>query len=275
MVPPAHIPQVQQPSFTSYRPGAGVTGTKPATQVQAERVAERAKKLNPQPQQQVMGKNAMIDSSGQEPKLVFEKRASQTTALGGKYPLDSYADIRAAVDYFGTNWAEFDPVERHIYCVKTAAAAQSIGLEVPEMMSRYGSLMYADDITAHIASRKANLEKNAHVMYDALMEKKAELHPEEFADLLTKADISTGLNWHWGGPVADPYFATFGGYKKEAMFKVASGEISESQLKAIAESGALEGVFEADLVAGFKQNPAAIFSSLPDDAKQIIANLVE
>lgn len=212
-------------------------------------------------------------ASSKEQTMESQKRASANTALGGKYPLDSYADIKSAVDYFGTNWADFDPVERHIFCVKTAAAARSIGLEVPEMMSRYGSLEYAPDITAHIASRKASLEKNAHGMYDALMEKKAELHPEEFADLLTKADIATGLNWHWGGPVADPYFATFGGQPKEQFFKVASGEISESQLQAIADSGALDGLFEKDLVEGFKKDPATIFASLPDDTKQVIANL--
>jgi hypothetical protein len=157
--------------------------------------------------------------------------------------------------------------------VKTAAAAESIGLEVSPMMARYGSLMYAPDIDAHIANRKVNLEKNAHAMYDALMEKKAELHPEEFADLLAKADIATGINWHWGGPVSDPWFATFGGQPEQQIFKVASGEISEEQLLEVAANGALDGVFDKDLVAGFKKDPVAIFESLPADAKQIIVNL--
>lgn len=272
---PAHIPTVKQPSFTSYRPGIGGTSTATAADVSAHRAAERASKLNPLPPvQQTMGKNAMIDTSGPEPKLVFEKLASENTALGGKYPLDSYADIRAAVDFFQQSWTEFDPVERHIYCVKTAAAAQAIGLDIPPMMARYGSLEYAPDLDAHIASRKANLEKNAHGMYDALMEKRAAMHPEEFADLLMQADVATGLNWHWGGPVADPYLATFGGKPQERMLKVANSEISERQLQSIVESGALEGVFEKDLVAGFRKDPAAIFQSLPDDAKQIIANLI-
>jgi hypothetical protein len=228
------------------------------------------------PTAQQMNKAAMLDLTGKEPAPVFQKRASENSALGGKYPLDSYADIRAAVDYFKQHWTDFDPVERHVFSVKTASRADEIGLEVPDVMRRYGSMTYAEDVDAHLANRKANCEEKFHGVYDAMLEKQAEIHPEDFADLLSQADVAAGLNWYWGGAITDPWFATFGPQTnvKTAFAWEGSGyTINAEQLEDAAANGALEGNFDKEIVKAFEKDPVAIFSSLPDDSKAIIARL--
>ena len=224
-----------------------------------------------------MSKNAnVVDVSGKQ-EIRFVKQASETHALGHKFPLDSYADVRAAVDYFRQSWPEFQPPERHEFAVKVAARADAIGLEVPEVMARYGSTEYAPDVEAHLANRKANCGKEFHEVYDALKEKQAEIEPEHFAALLAKADVTAGLNWHWGGAVSDPWLSTFGG--KSVTEKTAFGwegggyQVDAEKLQEAAASGVLKGNFTDDVVAAFEKDPVTIFSSMPDDTKLIMARL--
>jgi hypothetical protein len=224
-----------------------------------------------------MSKNASVDVSGQTPEIRFVKQAAEHHALGHKFPLDSYSDIRAAVDYFKQSWPDFQPPERHEFAVKVAARAEAIGLEVPELMARYGSTSYAPDVEAHLANRKANCGAEFHEVYDALKEKRAEIEPEHFAALLSKADVTTGLNWHWGGAVSDPWLATFGG--TTASEKTAFGwegggyTVDAEKLQEAAASGVLKGNFTDDIVTAFEKDPVTIFSSMPDDTKLIMARL--
>jgi len=221
-------------------------------------------------------KTAAVDVSGKQ-EVRFVKQAAEHHALGHKFPLDSYADIRAAVDYFKQSWPDFQPPERHEFAVKVAARAEAIGLEVPELMARYGSTGYAPDVEAHLANRKANCGQEFHEVYDALKEKRAEIEPEHFAALLAKADTTSGLNWVWGGAVSDPWLATFGG--KTASEKTAFGwegggyQVDAEKLQEAAASGVLKGNFTDDIVTAFEKDPVTIFSSMPDDTKLIMARL--
>jgi hypothetical protein len=221
-------------------------------------------------------KTASVDVSGAQ-EVRFVKQAATHHALGHRFPLDSYADIRAAVDYFKQSWPDFQPPERHEFAVKVASRAEAIGLEVPELMARYGSTAYAPDVEAHLANRKANCEKQYHEVYDALKEKRAEIEPEHFAALLAKVDTTTGLNWHWGGAVSDPWLATFGGttQSEKTAFGWEGGgyTVDAEKLQEAAASGALKGNFTDDVVAAFEKDPVTIFSSMPDDTKLIMARL--
>lgn len=224
--------------------------------------------------EQLIGR-APIDVTGKEPKPKVEHEKAKLAALE-HYPLDSYADVRAAVDYFSQSWTAFNPQDRHEFCKLAAPRAYEIGLEVPELMLRYGSTEYAPDVEAHLASRRANSEPKFHEVYDALQEKQAELDPEMFAELLCKADSASGLSDHWGGAVQDPWYSTFGGQGQE---KTAFGwegggyQVDAEKLQGVAASGALKGSFEDDLVKAFEKDPVAIFSSLPDDTKALIAQI--
>lgn len=221
--------------------------------------------------------SSVVDVTGQEPETVFEQRPAEHMALG-KYPLDSYADIREAARYFDQTWTEMDPPDRHEFAKAAAVRADAIGLDLSDVMSRYGSVGYAPDVEAHLASRKLNCDSEFHELYDGLKEKRAEIEPEEFAKLLAEVDELSGLNNHWGGHVSDPWFSTFGGRstkEKVAFSWEANGvSVDAEALHALAgNKDLLMSAFDKTLVDGFMKDPVTIFESLPDDAKTILANL--
>lgn len=221
----------------------------------------------------------IVDVTGKEPERILQKKASTHTALNGTYSLDSYSDVQKAVEYFTENWTEMDPGDRHEYAVKTASRAGSLGIEVPDLLARYGSTGYAPDVEAHLANRRAFAPEWSDV-YTELQEKRASIEPEEFALVLEEADRASGLAMHWGGRVCDPFLATFGGgFAKEASiwsWMSRTGEfVSGDQLHELALNGRplIHKHFSSDVTNGFIANPIPIFESLPDTHKIIIARL--
>lgn len=209
----------------------------------------------------------VVDVSGKDPETVFVKKTAQITALG-VYPLDSYADVQKAASYFNENWAEFDPADRREFCKMASARAEELGIETPDLMRRYGAQGYADDVENHLAARRAAAPEYKE-LYNEMQEKRAEIEPEIFAQLLVKADEASGLNWQWGGAVADPFFSTFG-----ETVKTANAEgVTDDQLLSLARDNGLHGVFE--FAAEFNKDPVAIYDSLPADSKKIIADLAK
>lgn len=219
----------------------------------------------------------VVDVTGREPAPVVVHSKAKIAALDGRYPLDSYADVRAAVHYFTEGWTAFSPEDRREFCKVAAPRAAQIGLEVPEMMARYGATEYAPDVDAHMATRVAVADERYKQLYQEMREKRASIEPEEFATLLMKVDTSSGLKFEWGGEVADPWYSTFGG--ATSVEKIAFGwegggyQVDAEKLQEAAASGILKGEFEPDLVRAFEKDPVAIFSSLPDDTKTLIARL--
>lgn len=214
----------------------------------------------------------VFDLSNHHPVEVDEKLVTKT-AMVGRYPLDSYSDVQQAVAYYDTNWTEMDPSDRREFCTKTAARANEIGVKLAESMIRYASTTYADDVEAHLASRRLHADGEFHELYDALQEKRAEIEPEEFAELLHEVDKIAGVHWLYGGEVCDQFLSTFGGLGqvKVASYKVAGKEIDDTHLHELAARDGLKGVF--DFSDDFNKDPVTIFASLPDDAKSIIATL--
>jgi len=223
----------------------------------------------------------IVDVSGKNPEVIIQKRASVThTALDGRYPLDSYADVQHAIRYFEDSGLEMLPEDRHEFCVKTASRAAALGLEMSEDMERYGSTEYALDVDAHLAGRRAVCEPQWVPVYNELQEKRAHIEPTEFAKLLALTDKEAGLDWHWGSHISDPYYATFGGNsEKLAMDWSWTGRVGDhvnaGQLKNLAINGRplMHKHFSSDIVTAFQQDPIAIFESLPDTSKVILSRL--
>jgi hypothetical protein len=224
-----------------------------------------------------------VNVSGKKPTPVFETKTASITALNDRYPLDTYADVKKAVEYFSENYPGMSPEDRHEYCIKTAARADELGIEVPELVSRYGSPYYADDINGHLAARRAIVQDKELIgLYSELQEKRAHVEPEMFAELLTEADEAAGLNWYWGGQIADPYFATFGGMSKEKRAESIwtwTGRLGDyvtgDQLRYLATNGRpmVHKHFSSDITNAFISDPITIFESLPDDSKIILSRL--
>ncbi len=232
-------------------------------------------KLNPEakPKEKKAGP---VDVSGQSAELFVKRASAERTALGGRFPLDAMADVQRAVSYFEENYKTIDPVEAHIFAVKTASRADELGIEISETMSRYGSTTYAEDVDAHMANRLAACAPEFTEVYEELREKRAHMEPIEFASLLSEADEMSGLKWVWGGDVADPFYATFGKTASAWSWQSRTGDfISEDDLKTLARNGRplIHKHFSSDMTNAFIKDPIAIFDSLPDDSKIILARL--
>lgn len=225
---------------------------------------------------------AIVDVTGKDASHIFKKTASSRYALNNKYPLDSYADVQKAIQYFSENYTELGPEDRHVYCVKTASRATEIGLEIPELMARYGSNLYSPDLEAHLANRRTYCDRDFIPVYNELAEKRASIEPELFAELLTETDEAANLHWLWGGQVSDPYYATFGGIsEKEKIatqwsWQSRTGDyVTYEHLMHFVTNARkkLQKHFSDDIVNALQKDPVAIFSSLPDTHKSIIARM--
>lgn len=233
-------------------------------------------KLNPEANPHRVKLSSPVDVDGVDAPVLVKRSSAEVTALGGRYPLDSMADVQKAIEYFNDNRFEMEPVEAHIFAVKTASRADEIGLKVPEELARYGSKTYADDVDAHMASRISNTEPEFVELYEELREKRASIPPEEFAELLGRVDEMSGLRWSWGGNVADPYYSTFGKTASSWSWQSRTGDfVSEDDLIWLARNARplIHKHFSSDLVNGFIAEPIPVFDSLPDDSKAIIARL--
>lgn len=232
-------------------------------------------KLNPEAKPKEK-KSAPIDVSLREADVSIKRASAQLTALGGKYPLDSMADVQKATEYFEENYKQMEPIEAHIFAVKTAARAEEIGLPLSETIQRYGSTDYAIDVDAHLANRLAVAPPEYAPVYTELREKRASIEPEEFASLLSEADEISGLRWVWGGEVADPYYATFGKQAAAWSWTGRTGDyVSEEELRWLARNGRplVHKHFASEFTNSFIKDPITIFESMPDDSKVILARL--
>lgn len=221
----------------------------------------------------------VIDVSGLEAPLLVKKASANHLALG-RYPLDSYNDVKKAVEFFDENYLQMTPEDRHSFAVKTAERADDLGIAFGHMLERYGSVEYSLDVEAHLASRRA-LAPDFKETWNDLREKKASVSPDEFVKLLEDADKKASLNWEYGGEVQDAYYATFGGNRvKEAHvawdWHSPEGTIvNADQLKKLALNGhgIMKKQFDGDLARAFAKDPIAIFESLPTTHKTIISRL--
>jgi len=221
----------------------------------------------------------VVDVSNLEAPLLVKKASAQHMALN-QYPLDSFGDVQMAVRFFNENYLELTPEDRHDFAVKTASRAEELGISVSEELERYGSVEYAPDVEAHLANRRSLASDHAE-LWDTLQEKRASIEPDEFVKLLAEADEVAGLNWYYGGHLADPFYATFGGNKvKEASaawsWMSNTGDyVSGDQLKKLALNGRplVSKQFEPGLAAAFSKDPITIFESLPDLQKKVLARL--
>jgi hypothetical protein len=210
-----------------------------------------------------------VDVSHLEPEAYTVNKTASVTALNGRYSLDSYSDVQDAVRFFEENWPSLDPAERHEFSVKTASRADDLGIQVPELMERYGSTSYGPDVEAHLANRRA-VAPQFKAVWDDLQEKRAMIEPEQFAGLLREADELCNLNYEWGGAVMDPFYSTFGGRGHEKLawaWQNAEGDsLDEASLRAI-PADKLSANFTPDFAEAFSHDPVTIFESMPDTSK--------
>lgn len=203
---------------------------------------------------------------------------------GPQFPLDSYSQVKEAAEFFTQQARRFHPRRRHEACVKIAARANILGIELSDIVRKYGATDFAPD--GHIKMgfetrrrmyREAG-EDDSVSLLDSLMAKQASAQPEEFAEALAEVDIALGMSRYWDKSIPDPWLTTFG-VRKQAEWSWSHGneQLSASQLKALLKEGpgrgSLERSFGEELVSSMTSNPTQIFDSLPLDQKIVITRM--
>lgn len=226
--------------------------------------------------------NPYVDVSHWDPgSAMVEDRVPPTqTLLGDRYPADSYDQVKLAAAYFAENHKDFHPRDRHEYCTKLASRLAEMGLTASEDVERYGSLGYAADVDALLAHRRTLIDEPLIPALDTLMEKRASVSPDTFADTLAEFDRMAGLSDFWDAQIPDPWWTTFGpSIEKLAeddwRYDEQGARIGMVELENLARNGKhlLKKSFRDDLVEQFLKSPKSTFESLPRPEKLLIARM--
>lgn len=199
------------------------------------------------------------------------------------FPLLTWQQVKTAADFFEEQYKRLHPRTRREFCEKVAARASLLGVDVPDIVEKYGSRYYAPNGEFNVAVetrrqywREAG-EDEAVSLLDKLMEKKATMHPDVFAETLSLIDINANTDKNWDNTIIDPWATTFG--IKTAAWKWVNGAdvVNEEQVRGLAQKDRsfLSNHFGEDFAGAFQKNPIKIFESMPLPQKRVIARLAQ
>jgi hypothetical protein len=223
-----------------------------------------------------------VDIQDWEPgaDIVKEAAAPQRTLLDGRYPVDSYDQVKTAEAYFSSGIRRFHPRQRREFCVKLAARMNELLIDVPELIEKYASPGYGADAEAYVSYRRGFVDEEFHPALDALLEKRAQVNPDTYAEALCEFDQMTNLHYHWDSQIPDPWASTFG----PSLEKVAADEwtwdsggvrVDEQDLQNLAVNGfdLVKEKFGADFAKQYAKSPKTFFNALPLPNKTVLGRL--
>ena len=255
-----------------------------------------------QPQPKVL--KPTVDVTDKEaPKAVTQKTASRyALPLIGKYPLDTYGQVKQASAYFNEWQVRMTPEMRREYCVNMVKRAHELSIPVSGLAARYGSECYAspEQIKVAMDARRTVLhagmdplrgvasEDTDTEVLNKLAEAQPGLMPDNFAAALGAFDQATGLDEFYGGDVPDPYFSTF---QKAAAVEVeqeletdpkdsiliGNEYLTRRELVSFSKNSTDQILkrFGEDFSTEFLKDPNTIFDSLPRDQKLVLMNMAQ
>jgi hypothetical protein len=220
-----------------------------------------------------------VDVTGKEPKKEASVRTVTTFALGDKYPLDSYAQVKAASAYFDEFGRRFEPEQRREYCTNLLKRAEALAIPVSDSVRRYGAESFASDEELKVAcDLRKNIITNEALLplLDRLYEKRAEIGAEMYAATLAEFDKIAGINLQYDKDIPDPYYSTFNKQAATVFSEVIGNDtITEEMLRTVGKVGVhtLSHTFGKDFAEEFRKDPVGIFKSLPRDQKLFIMRM--
>jgi hypothetical protein len=115
---------------------------------------------------------------------------------------------------------------------------------------------------------------------DYLVEKKAFVSPDTFAEALKEYDLANGLDKLWDKQIKDPYYSTFAKTSSEEDIwwfyedDESGHRITKKALEDLSENtNILKKQFGHEFVNSFINNPKAAFEDAPKNIKKIIARM--
>lgn len=228
---------------------------------------------------QVRTLKGLVDVTGQEPaKRETVKKASRY-ALGGRYPLDSYAEVKAASAYWDEHARAMGHEDRHLFAVEMVKRASELGIPVSDEARRAGSTTYASagEMKIGFDARMALIEGPAREMLEGLWRERGALDPDVFCGALVGIDKIAMVDWAWGQHIPDPWETTYGFEKKaeDDVWINGNDYVTKDQVEQFGLTGTstLEGSFGAEFGKEFRKDPWGIFQSLPLLQKRRVARM--
>jgi hypothetical protein len=221
-----------------------------------------------------------VDVTGKEPAAPAREKKANQYALEGRYPLDSYVEVKQASQYFDTYANVMSPRDRHEFAVAMTKRASELGLTVSDDARRAGSTTYASagEIKIGFDARLQYMDGPAREMLEGLWRERAGLEPDVFCEALAGIDKVAMLDWAYGQYIPDPWTTTYGLEKRASdndTWLSGNDYVTKDQIEqfGLTSTSTLEGSFGSEFGKEFRRDPWGIFQSLPLLQKRRIARM--
>jgi hypothetical protein len=154
-----------------------------------------------------------------------------------------------------------------------------MGYPLDEDIAELGAADYAEDeqLRAALDMRKVACDPrgSGREFLDDVFEKRAELHPEVYAEVLKRFDIEEGLDAGWDRVVPDPWASTFGVKTASVVWEEGAERVTDDALINLAQnySPRLTLEWSDEFADEFRKDPVGVFNSLPTPQKKILSRL--
>lgn len=225
-----------------------------------------------------------VDTTQMEPPSVHHKKTATFYAMPfiGRYPLDTYDQVKVAAQYFETYMKHFAPEDRREFCTNLLSRAETLGIPVSHSVEKYASETYApqEELIEAIQARLNVLpeEQQQSLLKIALLTEHQP--PETFAQVLAEFDKTAGIHTLYDKHIPDYFYSVFGKEAKdngEWSELVGAQLVREEDLVSIVrrQFKTISDTFGEDFAKSFRKNPIETFQSLPLPEKTILANLAK
>ncbi len=207
--------------------------------------------------------------------------------LLGKYPVDTKANVSAAIDYFELYSNKFNDLEKVAYAQGLVSAMLDYGLEPTEKLAHYSVASPRKTLEVGIRLRDMATSGNHSEELAEIVKLASTADPLTRVSLLQDFDQEYGLTRSYGQRVPTPFDSVF---VSEKVAEDLSGEtvwtsptsdrLSKSNFLTWVESPSNRGLliekfgYELGSALSDSKGNWEVFSSLPDPHKQVITRLV-
>lgn len=233
-------------------------------------------------------------SNATPPKVTHEKKASLFALPSqGRYPIDSYAQVKAAGQYFGDYFRFFEPEERREYAENLVKQADAMGIELPYVALKYGAEGLAPELEIKVAFDARRLELQSYPQQLRLLDEVESailtqggtklaalaLQPADACALLAEFDRQTGLVHSYDSTISDPFYSIYGNPKvasKVAWSDIIGNDmVTYADLRRLAHVGThtVRDTFGEDFQEEFRKDPITVYESLPRDQKKMVIHM--
>jgi hypothetical protein len=239
-----------------------------------------------------------VDVSGSEPAAVVTEKKASIFAIPseGKYPLETYEQVKTASDWFGRYNDHLSPAKRREFASNFMKRAEELGIEPANAdLRRYGSNDFASEaeIKAAFDARRLEIAHNEEALtLLGAVEKVArtrvwrdadsvvQLGPEQICSLVEEFDKVAGINYHYD-TVPDPFYTVYGcsktAEKDDAAWsdQIANDYVTREDLERLSQIGAfsVKTTFGSDFQEEFLKDPVGMYKSLPRVQKKMLIRM--